>query len=88
MYTIMRTFTLIKERVPTETKWEVPPYKVGSNQLLFFYNGLLCIPGSDNQYEEIGKEGTISTEIHLHFALFKNSEVTFIIIPLPEDNGV
>jgi hypothetical protein len=59
----------------------VPNFIVGSNQLLFFYNGQLCVNGESYQYTEIGINGNISSEINVNFNFEINSEV-IIIIPL------
>jgi hypothetical protein len=34
---------------------EIIAYKVGTQQLLIYWNGLLCIQGDDYQYLEIGE---------------------------------
>lgn len=82
MQGISRQFTKIDKIVPSGTECEVPPYKVGANQILFFYNGVLCIEGEKYQYTEIGENVDISTKILTNFTFKPNSEVTLIVFAL------
>jgi hypothetical protein len=61
--------------------YRVQNYIVGSNQLLFFFNGQLCVNGNSYQYTKIGINGNVSSEININFNFEINSEV-IIIIPL------
>jgi hypothetical protein len=45
MSNIIHHFEVVKIKVREGDKYPVPPYIVGSNQLLFFYQVLLCVPG-------------------------------------------
>ena len=81
MKIISRQFTKADKYIESGIEYQVPPYKVGSNQLLFFFDGVLCIPGEDNQYDEIGEKGSISTKIKLYFDIKPGDEINFIVIP-------
>ena len=59
MPALIRQFTKITEVVEAGSTFKVPPYKVGSDQLMFFFNGVLCIHGESYQYVEIGDPGSI-----------------------------
>ena len=87
MRSISRQFTKTTELVKANTVLNVPPYRVGSNQLLFIFNGVICVPGAENQYVEMGEAGTISTEVKIRFDFKPNSEITFIVLPLLEKEG-
>jgi hypothetical protein len=80
MLNIERQFEKILDKERPSGIYKVPPYKVGSNQLLFFYNGILCIKGDDFQYTEVGEIGTISNEIDVNFIFSMKSEVTIMVI--------
>ena len=78
----MRQFIKVNEIIKIGTTYTVPSYIVGSGQLLFFFNGVLCIQGEGYQYEEIGEHGKESTKIKIYFTLNPNDELTFIVIPI------
>ncbi|MDR2368032.1 MAG: hypothetical protein LBF58_07995 [Deltaproteobacteria bacterium] len=80
MLQIERTFQKIKEPILDGSLYTVPEYIVGSNQLLFFYDGLLCALGEENQYTEMGEIGKPSTTIKVHFTLSEANEVIIIVI--------
>jgi hypothetical protein len=80
MLNIERQFELIWGSGRHPGIYKVPTYKVGSNQLMFFYDGLLCIKGIDFQYTEVGENGSLSNEIDVYFPLLKKGEVTIIVI--------
>lgn len=57
------------EIVEKNTNFTVPSYKVGSNTLMIFINGIHSIAGNDSTlytYKEIGPVGTMSTTIQFH----------------------
>jgi hypothetical protein len=78
----IRKFELRTEKLLDSSRYTVPEYVVGSGQLLFFYNGLLCILGEQHQYIEIGNEGDKSTEIQIKFDFDINDEITIIVFNL------
>jgi hypothetical protein len=79
MLKIERRFELISREIKDGEYYRVPKYIVGSNQLMFFYDGLLCIHGRENQYNEIGNKGEISEIIQVWFDIQANHELTIII---------
>jgi hypothetical protein len=48
--------------------------------MLFYYDGLLCVPGENFQYDEVGDKGTISTKIQINFDISPNDKITIIVI--------
>jgi hypothetical protein len=62
-----RQFEVISEKIENLSIYTVPEYVVGSGQLLLYYNGILCIPGRENQYAEISNENEISIKIQIQF---------------------
>jgi hypothetical protein len=82
MQIVERQFEKFANTMRPASIYRVPNYIVGSNQLLFFYNGQLCVNGDSYQYTEIGINGNISSEINVNFNFEINSEVIIIIIPL------
>ena len=87
MQAMNRQFTKLDKLVEPGTIIKVPSYKVGANQLLFFWNGVLCVPGEDYQYVEIGDIGSISTEVKINFPLKATDEITFISFPITKKEG-
>jgi hypothetical protein len=85
MQKIERYFEKIAYHMRPAGIYKVPNYVVGSNQLMFFYNGQLCIQGDGYQYTEIGKTGEISCEIDVNFNFDRHSEITILILPLPNN---
>ena len=57
------------------------PYKVGSNKLVVYMDGLLLDPSSDGtaQYQEVGTVGTNSSSIMFNFSVQKDSVITYFI---------
>jgi hypothetical protein len=55
-------------------------YEVGSQQLLIFYNGVICLRGDKNQYVEYGAPGDTSNVIKMKFSLNIGDELTAIVI--------
>jgi hypothetical protein len=90
MFKIDRKIEFIGADLPFGSEHLVPKYIVGSNQLLVFYDGLLCIkstPDKENQYLEVGNIGEVSEKIELHFALEKDDELTSIVISFKDTDG-
>jgi hypothetical protein len=84
MLKIDRQFQVIKAPVKGGNIYPVPAYIVGANQLFFYFNGVLCIPGEGKQYIEVGNENEISNEIMILFNLPLGSEVTIIVLSLAD----
>jgi hypothetical protein len=80
MTNIIRQFEVVKRSIKEGDKYLVPPYIIGSNQLLFFYQGLLCVPGKDFQYTEVGEKGSLSNEIQVEFDFDLNCQVSIFVI--------
>jgi hypothetical protein len=82
MVKVVRLFYKLTRTIYEKDEEEIttPPYIVGSDQLLVFYDGLLCIKGGENQYTEIGQEGEESTKIKFHFTCKPEEEITFIVL--------
>ena len=55
-------------------------YKVGSNNLILFYNNCLCSPGAAKQYTEIGTAGAASTTVSVLFDVPAGGVFDWIII--------
>jgi hypothetical protein len=58
----------------------VGSYKVGSKNLLIFYDNTLCEMGSDEQYTEVGTAGTASTTIAVQFDIPIGGLLTWVVI--------
>jgi hypothetical protein len=86
MLKIDRQFQVIKDPVKGEDIYPVPAYIVGSNQLLLYYNGVLCIPGEGNQYIEVGNKNEFSNEIMILIDLPLGSQVTIIVLSIADKN--
>jgi hypothetical protein len=61
-------------------QFTVPEYRVGSTRLRVYWNGLLCFPGEDGQYMEIGAEDAASTAITWNDALESGSRLDFVTV--------
>jgi hypothetical protein len=57
----------------------VDPYIVGQNRFQLFMLGLLCSPGEDRQYLEIGTANQSSTKIKILFPIAAGSRLEYII---------
>jgi len=55
-------------------------YKVGSNKLLVFVNGLLQHVGTSNDYREVGSTGDTATTLMFNYNLALDSKLTFVIL--------
>jgi hypothetical protein len=90
MFKIDRIFEVIDTYIPFGGRHSVPKYVVGSNRLLVFQDGALCIqstPDRENQYLELGNIGEVSDKKELHFALVKDSELTTIVFSFKGTDG-
>jgi hypothetical protein len=72
-------FEKLKEPKPYNCIITVPKYIVGANQLLVFFDGLLCVIGEENQYIEIGDITTESDKIQFKFEMDKDEEITVYV---------
>jgi hypothetical protein len=66
--------------IPPGSPIEVPFYKVGSNRLLVFWDGVLCEPGTDGQYVETGDPGDQSNFIESAEPVPEGTLLTFMVI--------
>jgi hypothetical protein len=80
MATTTRYFRKIDKKILGGEFIDIIPYEVGSNQLSIFFNGLLCIPGRDYQYMEVGKIGEKSEKIQIRFTMDEDDEFMAIVI--------
>ncbi len=55
-------------------------YKVGSNKLLVFINGVLQQAGTSNDYREVGNTGDVATTVMFNYNIAQDSKITFIIL--------
>jgi len=55
-------------------------YRVGSNKLLVFINGVLQQAGTSNDYREVGNTGDVATTVMFNYNLAQDSKITFIIL--------
>ena len=73
------------EILPKNTDFTVPSYKVGSNTLMIFIDGIHCIAGSDADlytYKEMGTVGTMSTTIQFHDDIAIDHSIFAIVFDL------
>jgi hypothetical protein len=79
MSSIIRKFYKLENKINNGDEITVPQYMVGKNQLLFFYLGVLCAPGNENQYTEVGNDGDFSTKLAIHFDCNIGDDIAFIV---------
>jgi hypothetical protein len=72
-------FEKLKEPKPYDSVFTIPKYVVGANQLLVFFDGLLCVIGEENQYIELGEPNTESEKIQFKFKMKEKDEVSVFV---------